>query len=440
MLKPAVSIASYNHPVNTLRETLDLCEGLKQFNNQDKILIKPNLVGWDFDYPVPPYGMLVTTSLIFGLVSILAEKGFNQITIGEGPLMVPKTMGMAMFKLLGYEPLREKYGVRLVDFNEGKFEKVDFGDFSLSVSEEVLGADKIINVPVLKTHNQTKVSLGLKNLKGCLNKQSKMFCHGESSADLDWYFPHLVEKLPIALTITDGIYALQRGPSYTGEAIRKNLVIASPDPLACDIVSAEIMDYRAEEVPHLYNAAKFAGRNCSLESIELRGEDIEKHRQFLDYDFQWTADNTGPLAFEKKGISGLAIRKYDNTLCTGCSITFTPIVVLAMSAYSGEPFPGIELVTGKVQEAAPGFEKTVLYGKCACQNNKDNPNIKNKIEIKGCPPDLEEYIEKMKAEGIPLSKKAYAGYRQHLYDRYKPEDGFDPEHFKEQDFKMFNGF
>lgn len=67
----------------------------------------------------------------------------------------------------------------------------------------------------------------------------------------------------------------------------------------------------------------------------------------------------------------MAIRKYDNTLCTGCSITFTPIVVLAMSAFKGEPFPGVELVTGKVQETSPGFEKTVLYGQYACYKNKN---------------------------------------------------------------------
>lgn len=432
MTKPVVSIAAYKNPEDTLREAIGMCNGLKDLKSNDQILIKPNLVGWDFEYPVPPYGMLATTALIYGLVHILAEEGFNRITIGEGPLMIPRTMGMAMFNLLGYEPLRERYGVRLVDFNEGEFEKVDFGDFKLSLSKEVLSADKIVNVPVLKTHNQTKVSLGLKNLKGCLNRQSKMFCHGNKNEDLDWYFPHLINKLPLALTIIDGIYALQKGPSYTGEAIRKNLVIASTDPLACDLVGAEIMDYRPEQIPHLQNAAEFVGRSVGLENIEIKGEAVEEHRQFLDYDFEWTPDNTGPMAFQKKGITGFDIRKYDSTLCTGCSITFTPIVVLAMSAFKGEPFPGVELVTGSIQEASPGYEKTVLYGQCACQANKNNPHIKNKITINSCPPDINEYVDKMKKEGIDCNINGYAGYRQHLVDRYREEDGFEPAHFKEQ--------
>ncbi len=433
MDKPVVSLCAFDNADETLRRAIDLCEGLNDFKTVDRILIKPNLVGWDFEYPVPPYGMLATTTLIHALVRLLKENGFDQLTVGEGPLMIPRTMGMEMFQILGYEPLRDKYGVRLVDFNEGEFTRVDFDGFSLSISDEVLAADRIINVPVLKTHNQTKVSLGLKNLKGCLNKQSKMFCHGEVEEDLDWYFPHMIKKLPLSLTIIDGIYALQRGPSYTGEALRKNLVIASTDPLACDIVGAEVMDYRAGDIPHLRNAAQFAGRSLDLDAIEIRGDAIEDHRQFLDYDFEWTPENTGPMGFKKKGITGLAIRKYDNTLCTGCSITFTPIVVLAMSAFKGEPFPGVELVTGKIQEASPGFEKTVLYGQCACRKNKDNANIKHKIEVKGCPPDLNEYIEKMESEGIACNKKDYAGYRHYLVSRYKEEGGFDPGHFKAPD-------
>jgi len=44
----------------------------------------------------------------------------------------------------------------------------------------------------LKTHNQAKVSLGIKNMKGCLNRKSKMFCHG-AERDLNHTFPHIFD-------------------------------------------------------------------------------------------------------------------------------------------------------------------------------------------------------------------------------------------------------
>ncbi|MFZ5648654.1 MAG: DUF362 domain-containing protein [Bacillota bacterium] len=431
MTKPVVSIVKFQDPYQSVKTALDLCGGLNNFRKQDKILIKPNLVAWDFDLPFPPYGVVTTSTVIFALVKILAEGGFIDITIGEGSLMLPKTMGNAIFGVLGYEKLKEKYGVKLVDFNEDRFEQVDCGNFRLSVAATALEADKIINVPVLKTHNQCKVSLGIKNLKGCLDRKSKMTCHGKD-VDLDHTFPYLVEKLPVALTVIDGVYTLEKGPGNTGKAYRKNIIAASTDALSCDIAGAEIMDYRAGEVEHLRFFAERHGRSLDLGEIEIAGEDLEKHRRFVDYDWEWTAEDTGPVGFAKLGITGLAIRKYDSSLCTGCSVQYNPMLILMMSAFNGQPFPGVEVLTGKRQTASPGFEKTVLFGKCSCSLNKDNPNIKKAIQIKGCPPKLDDFINALKEEGIQCQMQAYIMYRHHLMSRYKKEDGFDPDDFREQ--------
>ncbi|MBC7104428.1 MAG: DUF362 domain-containing protein, partial [Firmicutes bacterium] len=212
----------------------------------------------------------------------------------------------AIYRTLGYEKLREGYGVDLVDFNEEEFVPVDFGTFRLSVAKRALEADKIINVPVLKTHNQCKVSLGIKNLKGVLDKKSKMFCHN-TETDLNHVFPHIIEKLPVALTVIDGIFTLEKGPGPTGKAHRKDLLIASRDPLACDVVGAALMGYDAADVPSLSYFAGRHGRSLDLADIEVRGEEVAKHSSYVDYDWEWTKDNTGPAGFEKRGITGLAV-------------------------------------------------------------------------------------------------------------------------------------
>ena len=89
MSKPVVSVVQFVEPYQSLRRALDLCGGLEQLRKNDKILIKPNLVSWDFDLPFPPYGVVTTSVVMAALVRILAEEGFNSITIGEGPLMAP---------------------------------------------------------------------------------------------------------------------------------------------------------------------------------------------------------------------------------------------------------------------------------------------------------------------------------------------------------------
>jgi uncharacterized protein (DUF362 family) len=424
LAKPVVSIVQHAGTYNSLKQALELCDGLKEFKQSDRILIKPNMVAWDFDLPFPPYGVVTTSAVMFALVQILHEHGYTNLAIGEASLGVSGSMAKKIFQHLGYEKLTEQFGVEVIDFNEDKFEAVDVGGFNLSIARKALEADKIINVPVLKTHNQCKVSLGIKNLKGCLNRKSKIQCHGKDE-ELDHMFPRVAEKLPVALTVIDGIFALAKGPGATGKAFRKDILVASRDMFACDVVGAALMGYSAAGVEHLRFYAERNGRSLELSEIEVRGEPVEKHVAFLEHDWEWTKDNTGPLGFKKRGIEGLAVRKYDNSLCTACSKLYNPMLVLLMSAYKGEPFPGVEVLTGKRQDASPGFAKTVLFGKCACLQNKDNPNINHAIKIKGCPPDLNEFIKLLDEEGIHCDYNQYVQYRRYIFNRYKLEDGFD---------------
>ncbi len=427
MSRPLVSIVGYKDPYNSLKQAIDLCFGIEDFKEQDRVLIKPNLVAWDFELPFPPFGVVTTAVLMEALIKILHDAGLHHITIGEAPLNVhKKDMGHAIFKEMGFNKLQERYGVELVDFNVDEFEEVDFGDFTLSLAKKALEADKIINFPVLKTHNQATVSLGLKNLKGCLNRKSKMFCHNKDR-DLNYMFPHIIEKLPIALTIIDGIFALEKGPAQTGKAYRKDLIIASKDPFACDVVGAKILGYDVEEVEHLKYYAEIHGLGDRIEDVDIKGEDIKAHIERIEYDWEWTEEDTMPKGFEKRGISGIAIRKYDNTLCTGCSMMYNPMLLLVMSAFKGEPFKNVELVSGKKQIASKGYDYTVLFGNCACKLNKDNPNIKNPILIKGCPPKFDKIIEGLKLAGLECNYQEYLAYRQYIFSRYKKDDGFDME-------------
>lgn len=426
MANAAVSIVKVSDVYASLQESLRLSDGLAGLNVNDRILIKPNIVSWDFELPFPPYGVVTTSRVISALVRILSEHGFNNLTIGEGSLPKLRSTGDAVYEALGYKTLQERYGIKLVDFNQGEFVTTDYGDgFKLDIAKQALEADKIINVPVLKTHSQAKVSLGIKNLKGCLSKRSKQYCHGLGNEELSLTFPRIIDKLPVALTIIDGLYTLEKGPGPTGKAFRKDLLIASRDAFACDLVGAAILGYPAKEVPHLTNYAKSHGSSLELSDYEVTGESIADHQNFVEHDFEWAEDNSGPTGFKKRGITGLAIRKYDSSLCTGCSVQFNPMLILISSAFKGVPFPNVEVVSGKQQLASPGFDNSLLFGKCACHLNKNNPNIKKAITLWGCPPDLEKMAEELGKEGLECDYNEYVRFRHYLFDRYKGKEGFN---------------
>lgn len=419
-----VALVRYEEAYRSLRQVLALSNGLAGLNKHDRILLKPNLVSWDFVLPFPPFGVVTTAAVVAALVRILKEEGFDDLTIGEGSLHNSRSLGREIFGVLGYEKLVRKYGVKLMDFNEDQFEEVDLGPHKLSVASTVLAADKIINLPVLKTHNQCRVSLGIKNLKGTINRRSKTHCHGRDW-ELEHTFPLLAEKLPVALTVIDGLFTLEKGPGPTGKAYRKNLLIASTDILAADIVGAEVMGYRAENIEHLVFFARRQQRSLRLENIEIKGESLAAVREFVDYDWEWQAGDLGPVGFAKRGISGLAVRKYDSSLCTGCSGMYNPMLIMLMSAFKGQPFPNLEVVSGKRQLAAPGFDYTLLFGKCVWELNRDNPNIKQAIVLKGCPPSLSEMEEKLRSIGLDCNYQEYVNYRHYLFNRYRQKEGFD---------------
>jgi len=424
MAGPVVSLVKITDIHASLRKALALCDGLKGWSAQEKILIKPNILEWDYELPFPPFGVVTTSAVMFALVKILAEAGFSNLTIAEGtPLPYAKGKGHAVYKTLGYDKLKEAYGVELVDIDEEKFGEVDFGAFQLSIAQRALEADKIITVPVLKTHSGCVLSLGIKNLKGLIDRKSKRFCH-HAEMDLETIFPRLMEKLPVALNVIDGVFALDRGPSHIGKAHRKDLLLASADAYACDAVGAEVLGYGVNDVPHLKYYSKHYGRDTDLAGIEIKGEEVGKHKEQLPWDWEWTKDNTGPVAFEKMGITGLVVRKVDSTLCTGCTELVNPILTILMGA-KNKNFGGMEVLTGKKMLASPGFEKTLLFGKCISEANKDNPNIKKAIAFRTCPPDLKKFDQVLRQEGIECDFKDYVQFRHYLYSRYKDPQVFD---------------
>lgn len=418
------SIVKYDGTQNSLREALELCDGLRGLRPNHRVLIKPNICFGDRYKRMPPFGMLSTTRLVEDMINILKEQGVWDISIGEGSV-VDKTLGSstdAGFEGLGYDKLQKKYGVRLIDFNRSRAVKVDLEDISLSLAAEALETDFFIDMAVLKTHAQTKVSLGFKNLKGCLKQKSKRMCH-HSELGLDYCISRIADKIKPSLTVIDGIYALEKGPMFTGNAYRWNLIVVSQDFFAADVVGATLMGFNPSKVKHLSDYAKKFQRPLDCKGFEIRGEPVEGLIKPIKWDWAWKPDNTGPRVFERMGIEGISIPKYDDTLCTGCTPLVNMSNILVISAFKGQRLPKIEILSGKKMRARDGYDKTILIGDCIIKANKENPDINQAVELKGCPPSIEQLIDALRANGVDCDPKAYDQYTESLLHRYdgKPE-------------------
>jgi uncharacterized protein (DUF362 family) len=213
--KEKVAIVKYDGTGNALERAIELCGGFEELKPSHKILLKPNIL-WAGTKKLPPYGVVTTSTMVDHLLHLLREQGCTDITIGEGTI-VNKEMGsntMRGYDWSGIGKVAKRYGVKLVDFNTEPFEEVRLDEIKVNISRWALESDFLINLPVLKAHRQTKISLGMKNLKGCLALSSKKAFHMHGLTRL---IALLNTKIKTSLTIIDGIYGLEKRTGLLGD-------------------------------------------------------------------------------------------------------------------------------------------------------------------------------------------------------------------------------
>jgi len=431
-----VAILKYKRNNRVIEKAVKNVDAFKHLPQNASVVIKPNLVVW-LDSPYPKWGVITTSAVMEETVILLKEYGAKDISIVEGSLqMTPgeKHIGQKAFQGLGYQKLKERYGVRLLDVWERPFEKVTISDgITLKVNTDVINSDFLVNLPVLKTHAQVKVSLGIKNLKGFLNVSSRKKCHNaDHKKDLEYMVSKLPRLIPPSATIIDGIYTLERGPSFDGKPHKKDLIIASSNGLAADMTGARILGHKPADIPYLARAASDQGLGTDLSEIRIHGKPINDVETFHRYTFPYNNENTLPENMEKMGIKGIKFHKYDSTLCTYCSPLTGMLLTLIAMSWKGKPFDDVEFLTGKRQTPSPDMKKSILVGQCMCHLHKNHKGPQEIVKIKGCPPDPKQAALALKGIGIDIDPSFLTNFDvagRFFMDRYKDKPEFDTSYY-----------
>jgi uncharacterized protein (DUF362 family) len=438
MRKSIVAIVKYEKPLESVQKAVLLSEGLENLPSNARVFMKPNVVFWTKAVPFPKWGVITTSRIVEDMVVTLKEHGISDITIGEGMVtLTPKDIETPAhaFETLGYNVLKKRYGVKPINIFERPFEKIDLGDgTTLKFNKDILNSDFVVDLPVMKTHAQTVVSLGIKNLKGMIDIASRKKCHNaDPERDLNYMVARFPDKLPPIFTLIDGIYTCERGPNFDGRMHRSNLLVASRDVFSADLVGAKVLGHEPAEVPYLVHAARNRGRTTELSDVKVVGERIEDVASYHEYDFPYNKEGTLPIPMEKMGIKGLSYRKYDLSMCTYCSGITGLVLTAVAQAWKGEPWDDVEILTGKAMKPTPGKKKTILLGKCMYQANKDNPDIQEMIAVKGCPPSPKAIVKALHKAGIDVNPALFENIEQlpgFYMSRYQGNPEFDESFFK----------
>lgn len=433
--KERVAITRYDGTIGSVKKAIELIKGLEYLDPSDNILIKPNVLwGAGGTKNIPKYAFITTSRIIEDIVILLKEKGCSKISIGEG-CIANDELGSDTLKGFAWSGLirvGKKYDVGLIDFNKSSYSKVKLGKNNVEIARAALDADFLIDVPVLKTHAMTKVSLGMKNLKGCLSMNSKKQFH---MLDLNEMIALLNTKIKPNLTVIDGIYAMERGPTALGRAHRMNLIIAGTDAYSCDIVGSSVLGIDPVSVGYLNLFSELEMRPIEIEAIDIVGEKIRDVQKPLE----WQADLEGH--FRHAGIKGVSMQFPGDRFCTNC-VTCSEIIISSFCKdNAGINLESVELCFGAEVKAKEDSKKIILFGDCAIRANKSNSNA---VKVKGCPPKVVDSmiamvnntLEKRRARRILASRFLKGLFNKiGLYNEHFPREfsyelpEFDPAHF-----------
>ena len=381
----AVALTKKSDHPNALEAAIEMCEGFARLLPEHKVLIKPNLVIGGKKGIFPPFGRVTTSDLMEKLVQLLLDKGCRDITIGEGTGLVKELDSdtPSAFRFAGMDRVAKQYGVKLVDFEPGPFERVELDGHKFSVVKSALEADFLINFPVLKTHAQTIVSLGMKNLKGCLRFPSKKKFHKLGS--LKKLIALLNTHIRSDLVIIDGTYGLSNGPVF-GNAHRWDVIIAGTDILETEMVGAAIQGKNPADIDHIVAYAGLEGRQVDLDRVEVKGRSIDE----LAMDLPWKSNLNRP--FERFALKNVrvAYQPSDTTICSGCLASMEYPNHMFAKDNPGFDVGGLDICIGEEARPDPGAKRVVLFGDCAIKHNQD---IEGAVLFHGCPPEMPAYLK-----------------------------------------------
>jgi uncharacterized protein (DUF362 family) len=309
-------------------------EGIEELREapSGRILLKPNVVTANREYVHHSYTEPRVTEAI---VDVLRQRERAcDVTIGEsGAIGMPTRMSFADS---GYLEMARRLKVPLRNFNTERTREVGLARAkwhkTMLLARSLAEAEYRIWAPKLKYHIVCQITNALKLNVGILTHKERFLYHDDRLNE------KIVDLLEIGypdLVVTDAI-TIGHGFESSPHPFHLGAIMIANEPLAADMVAAQVLNYRPHEVLHLVEAEKRGYGSLDLDDVEITGdvgiEELAARTRGLESAFQdlkkldtpiefyeGTNPDTGNLCFggcacSIKGVLGTADKKSPGTL------------------------------------------------------------------------------------------------------------------------------
>ena len=148
----------------------------------------------------------------------------------------------------------------------GKYIKTD------AIAKQILECDVYINLPCLKHHGATEVSVGIKNQLGVSWDRQQHHRAGRDSApdNLHQNIADLAAVVRPTLVVIDATWALKtNGPKGPGEVEETNTIIVSHDIVTADALGAQLLRHEPLDIAHIRMAKDAGLGSADLPELEI---------------------------------------------------------------------------------------------------------------------------------------------------------------------------
>jgi len=255
-------------PVRLVDEAIQALGGMGRFIARgDRVVLKPN-IGWD---RVPQQAANTNPDLVRRVVELCFDAGARQVVVTDVSCNDPRRC----FKRSGIAAAAESAGATVLLPEERKFRDYRLQGELLSVwpiFTPIVEADKVINLPIVKHHNLSRATMGMKNWYGMLGGR-----RNQLHQNIDLSIADLATFLRPTLTILDAYRVLVSNGPQGGNLDDVRLlktIAAGTDPVAVDAFGASLLGLRAEQIPYITMAHERGLGNKDYQELPLKNIQI----------------------------------------------------------------------------------------------------------------------------------------------------------------------
>jgi uncharacterized protein (DUF362 family) len=260
---PDLAMIQGDSPGQITKEAISAIGGIKRYIAKgDVVIVKPN-IGWD---RTPEQAACTNPEVVKAIVELCVEADAKQVIVMDNTINPARRT----YARSGIAKAAKEAGAKVPYVNPHHLKKMALNGEWLKeweVYTDFIEADKIINVPIAKTHSLSRLTMGLKNWLGAVGGARNQLHQG-----LDYAMIDLAKFFKPTLTVLDAYRILLRNGPQGGRLSDAQLyktVVAGVDYVAVDALGATFFDIKPEELPYLQLASEREIGRIDLEKLKI---------------------------------------------------------------------------------------------------------------------------------------------------------------------------